>query len=430
MVNILIGGIPFIVVLYLIYFRKQHSSNNILIVLIFLSYMVFATNYENYGLNFDLYRYIHKSIGVLVSLSLIYFCFKNGFDVIKNKISIFIALYLGVICLSYFGNDLYLPHYILYVKNFVFISFIMLFINYKIENQENLNELFKFIIHMTLILSSFVILELILIGGFTRIFLFYPNPNYLAVSLMFGFSILLFSELKFKFLKIVLVISAILLTGSRAIELGVVILLLLFLFKNREKIKIKYILYVFIFFAVIFGFFLEKIPGVKESSKQYNKSNIINIINTDKGRGNIRHALGKITFHMLGENPINGIGYGQFRTKYSHYVDEEIINMNISELNIKVAKSEELMSHNDLFQIISELGLLGLFFILFYLYHLYYMLKQLIISNKDYFYISISLLVGSLTFSMFHNNITSFVFWFILFVPFIMNKLCENKAYR
>ena len=88
----------------------------------------------------------------------------------------------------------------------------------------------------------------------------------------------------------------------------------------------------------------------------------------------------------------------------------------------EMTRNTEKMTHNDLIKIIAELGSLGIVFLLFYLYKLYFGLRELLNNSREYFYISLSLLIGSLTFSLFHNNITSFVFWFILFLPFIMNR--------
>ena len=80
------------------------------------------------------------------------------------------------------------------------------------------------------------------------------------------------------------------------------------------------------------------------------------------------------------------------------------------------------MTHNDLLTVIAELGIIGIAFIMYVVYKLYYELKRLLLYNRKYFYISLSLIISSLTFSMFHNNLTSFVFWLIVFIPFIINR--------
>jgi hypothetical protein len=82
----------------------------------------------------------------------------------------------------------------------------------------------------------------------------------------------------------------------------------------------------------------------------------------------------------------------------------------------------EKMTHNDLLTVVAELGLLGLMFLVFVFYKLYLELRKLLLHDRNYFFLSISLIGGSLIFSLLHNNLTSFVFWFVLFIPFIMNR--------
>jgi len=279
---------------------------------------------------------------------------------------------------------------------------------FKIRSNNDLDELFRFIVNITLILSICVLLELLIRGVNTRVFSVYPNPNYLAVSLMFGFSILLFMDTKYKLLKVGLVLLAIFLTESRAVELGVAILLLIYLFKNKEFIKPRFFILGAILAIIIASIYIDKTLITKDIRS-------------------VRIGLAHVSINAFKENMINGIGYGQFRSKFHKYVDDEIIALNYPLINTRAVTKEEVMTHSDLWKIVAELGLLGIWFLVFYFYKLYFELKKLILYNRDYFYTSISLIIGSLTFSMVHNNITSFVFWFILFLPFIMNGIYNKE---
>ncbi len=404
MLELFVGFLPLLLTAYFLYFRIKYHSNNFLLVLIFLSYFIFATNYESYGLSFDLYRYIHRTIGVLLVINFIYDFYKNGIKILSNPIFMLSMFYFIAIVVSYIGNDIFLPHYIHYMRNFIFIFIIMLFIYYKLENKNNLEELFRLVVDITLILSICVVVETLLKSEMSRAFLFYPNPNYLGISLLFGFSIVLFRETKLKYFKIIIFLVAIYLTGSRAIELAVVFLFLLRVFQYRKTLQIKYVLLISSIVIIVFFSYMDKI-----------------LINQDN-RG-VRVGLTKISLNIVEKNIVNGIGYGQFRTKFADYFDSEIRSMNITELNNKIDYNEEMMTHNDFLKIITELGLIGFCFILFYFYKIYFELKKLILFDKEYFYLSISLILGSITFSMFHNNISSFIFWFILFLPFILTKV-------
>ena len=80
------------------------------------------------------------------------------------------------------------------------------------------------------------------------------------------------------------------------------------------------------------------------------------------------------------------------------------------------------MTHNDLLTVISELGLIGILFVVILFYKIYLELKRLLLHNRTNYYLSIALIGSSLIFSFFHNNMTSFMFWFVIFIPFIMNR--------
>ena len=94
----------------------------------------------------------------------------------------------------------------------------------------------------------------------------------------------------------------------------------------------------------------------------------------------------------------------------------------------KQVKGKELMTHNDLLTVIGELGLVGLAFLFFLFYKLYLELKKLLLHSRNNYFLSIALICGSFIFSLFHNNLTSFVFWFVIFIPFIMNRNYEKTA--
>jgi len=76
--------IPFIVVGYFLFFIKNSRLNNILVGLIFVSFFVFATNYPIYT-DFDIFRYLHRFIGIVVVIALSFYIF-------KNKINFFIRI--------------------------------------------------------------------------------------------------------------------------------------------------------------------------------------------------------------------------------------------------------------------------------------------------------------------------------------------------
>jgi O-antigen ligase len=164
-------------------------------------------------------------------------------------------------------------------------------------------------------------------------------------------------------------------------------------------------------------------------------SEIFKNSNYDKSRLANAH----LTLNIIEKNPVNGIGYGQFRIKYVDYFDQDIFDLGVQSLNDLYSthapsisdqelsqkgyyRKMELMTHNDILTIVAELGMIGVAILFYILFKLFNALKLLLSYNREYFYISISLIIPSFIFSLFHNNLTSFIFWFIIFLPFIINR--------
>jgi hypothetical protein len=422
--------IPIIAISWFLYFLKYNRINNPLVGLLFVSYLFFATNYSNFGLelNFDIFRSLHRIIGITCILVFLMHAVKYKVNILNEWVPKMLILFFLVLLLSFIGNEIYLDYYIHYIRNFVFISLIVLFLYYKVDSQDKLDELFKLIGMATLLLSLFVAFQTIIKGWGVRETLFFSNPNYLGMALFPGFTILLFSTYRFSWVLSLVVLFAIFSSGSRAVEVACIFVLLLFVYSNIKQFNIKYLILAMIFCIGSSVLFFDKIVLKKDIS-------------------NVRFVISKIVVNILKENPINGIGYGQFKKSFTEYIDEDILKIGNNEINYvylannpdsytneitfsslsvknDVIKNnpKEKMTHNDLFTVLAELGLVGFLFILFLFYKLYIELKRLLIHSRNNCFLSISLISGILIFSMFHNNLTSFIFWFIIFLPFIMNR--------
>jgi O-antigen ligase len=434
----IIWFIPFVAITWFVYFVRSNNLNNPLVGLIFISYLFFATNYTNFGLDlsFDIFRSLHRFIGVVCIGTLLLHLYKYKTNVFNDDISKLLLIFLLVLLMSIIGNDAYFQNYFHYVRNFVFISLIVLFVYYKVDTHDKLDELFKLISLATLLLSFFVVFEVLSYGVsgynwkdvvFGRSYLFYSNPNYLAIALLPGFTLLLLLQNKYWQILSIIVLASIFFTGSKAAELSVLFVLLLFIFMKIKQFNKVYLSIFILAIISVTTLFFDKI-----------------VTNTSSNSSRI--VLAKIVLNIFQEHPINGIGYGQFRTKWHHYIDEDLLISNAeiagsflannpnspfeNSIYKNMSKSDkesllgnkEIMTHNDVLTIVAELGLLGIACTVFLFYKLYIELQKLLLHNKQYFFLSISLIGSSLIFSLFHNNLTSFVFWFILFIPFIINR--------
>ena len=191
--------IPIFAIGYFFLFLRINHANNILTGLIFISYLVFATNYTNYGLDFDIFRYLHRGIGVLVAIALVAYIYRGRVNVFREQMVIILALFLLTLLLSFIGNDIYMAYYIHYIRNFIFIALIVTYLYLILDTDEKLQELFQLIIAITVILSLFVVVEVLQDGwAGRRVWLFYSNPNYLGYALLPGLVLAIFSKQKYK----------------------------------------------------------------------------------------------------------------------------------------------------------------------------------------------------------------------------------------
>jgi len=85
------------------------------------------------------------------------------------------------------------------------------------------------------------------------------------------------------------------------------------------------------------------------------------------------------------------------------------------------------MTHNDFVSIIAETGIIGLIFLFIYFYIVLKKVKQIMIKNRAIYFMSICLILPTVFFSFFHNNMNSFMFWLILYIPIIFHRILYEK---
>ena len=411
--------IPFAAIALFAFFLKNNKLNNYLTLLVFFCYLIFGTNYTTFGFDYPILRYTHRLIGVAAIIVLIFNVFKNRqYYFIKEPVPIFLGLFLFAILASFLRNEIFFEYYFHYLRNFIFVSGVVLYLYYFIDTNQKLDEIFKLIVSLTLMIAFFAIIETYRSGWDSRISLFFPNPNYLGASLLPGLSIIMFSKSKYFWVATALIIVAIFATGSRAAEVAVIFIIFTYLY--YKKFKFVYLIPILILTSIVTTFFIDKI-----------------VIN--KNLSGSRFSLGYLSLKIIQDSPINGMGYGQFRKHYYKYIDKDIIALNnveiiralrsydpsLSDETLEkegITRNYEIMTHNDFLTIIAELGMIGILCLIFLFYKLYIEFKRLLLHSRHYLLLSIALIGSSLIFSLFHNNMTSYIFWFILILPFIINR--------
>ena len=130
--------IPLVVLGYFLLHIKKTGFQNFLVNLIFVSFFVFATNYTHYGLDIDIFRYLHRVIGIIVVADLLIHIIRNKINFFKDTTAQILMMFFLALILSFFGNELNMPHYLHYVRNFIFTASISLYLFYKLDSNEKL----------------------------------------------------------------------------------------------------------------------------------------------------------------------------------------------------------------------------------------------------------------------------------------------------
>ena len=213
-----------------------------------------------------------------------------------------------------------------------------------------------------------IIYETVIVGTF-------GNANsvggYLAASLPLLFGLLLISKLKFQKVIILfgILISTIIvvLTKSRGAWLAIPAAFIIFNYPFLQKIwkKLKNKVYRIAVVILIL---------IMSMSALY----FIFNMNKDSSMGRI--FLWKITWMMIKENPITGIGYGNYPAQYLNYQEKFFTDPENSKYYDFAANIKE--SHNGYLQIFAETGIIGLLIFLTIIFVFYFLCTR-ILSFKE-----------------------------------------------
>ena len=164
---------------------------------------------------------------------------------------------------------------------------------------------------------------------------------------------------------ILLIISIL---GTRGAYLGVVILyvsylLYLFFIKKSKKFKVKHF---FIVFSVLLITIISNLFLAEKNTNILTRAATISL-NTEDGSVNQRIRYYKQGFNHFKNNPLIGVGVGNWKLKSIDYDKNDIIEFIVP-----------YHAHNDLVQLLAELGILGA---LTYLFFIYFSIKKLFVSK-------------------------------------------------
>jgi hypothetical protein len=387
--------LPIVFFLYTIIFWAKNRNSNIWVLLLLFENYLLGSNYS-----FGIYRIVYQGLLIMtVVLNL-----KNSKRIPFNILKLLFCFVIAIL-ISGFNNILSKP-FIDVVINFIINASAILFLCYKMNEKNTLNTYLKFISNLGWILSIFAVI--CFAAEPARIELVSSNPNYFAFSLGISFIISLFINSKFKLLVNLIILLGIFTTASRSILL---ICVLIFLITQLEYYKSKIVFIIPIFLIVLpVLFFISNVNIVNEVIFD-------RFSNMEENAGLLmRFEIMDISKKIFVEHPINGIGYGQFMYLFLNYSTAKtdlLLNM------------DTIVTHNDYLRILTELGIIGAitFFII-----VFSSLKNALTLDSTHKKLTLSLIAMALFNSGSHNNLNTFVFWLILFLPIAINNFTKKSV--
>ena len=379
--------IPIINLIGTIVFIKNRKLNKKVTFVIILFYGLF-----NLSANFSLiYRYLYQFIIFAFSL------YSLRLIILRRKTFLFhyfFFFFLVSVLLSYFINSGFnsssantsLINYILVMISSIGISTIF------IQEKNILLHLSDYLRKLLFYNSILIILIFVYSGFGYRVEYTFSNTNYLAFFLgasMIFIHMISLSDIKDNVTPMLL-LAAIFCTGSRSI---LFIALPFYFFLYLRKKPWLFILLTIIAVPLVINF-TEKLGEMARVKDIAEDASILQ-----------RYEIFLVVKNIFEAKPLFGIGYGRFIEEFKYYLDGDIVLLHAI---------DEIVTHNDYYRVLAELGLFGLLLFLFYIFkNAFYLLRI------KYDFAVLFLFILAVSYSFTHNNLNSFLFWLMASMPYI-----------
>ena len=387
--------IPIINLIGTIVFIKNRKLNKKVTFVIILFYGLF-----NLSANFSLiYRYLYQFIIFAFSL------YSLRLIILRRKTFLFhyfFFFFLVSVLLSYFINSGFnsssantsLINYILVMISSIGISTIF------IQEKNILLHLSDYLRKLLFYNSILIILIFVYSGFGYRVEYTFSNTNYLAFFLgasMIFIHMISLSDIKDNVTPMLL-LAATFCTGSRSI---LFIALPFYFFLYLRKKPWLFILLTIIAIPLVINF-TEKLGEMARVKDIAEDASILQ-----------RYEIFLVVKNIFEAKPLFGIGYGRFIEEFKYYLDGDIVLLHAI---------DEIVTHNDYYRVLAELGLFGMFLFLFYIFkNAFYLLRI------KYDFAVLFLFILAVSYSFTHNNLNSFLFWLMASMPYIYY---QRKKYK
>ncbi|MCH4829057.1 O-antigen ligase family protein [Flavobacterium columnare] len=376
--------------LLIFFFRNKISTSVKFVIFLLFSYFNFSGNFE----------FVFREIYQVVIIGFVVYCFLFEFNIDLKFPRYVMFLFFLAILLSYCYNDCFFNlNSNIALLNYIFVSLTVYgIISIAIKDKNALFYINNYLKEL-LFVNSLVVIGLFFYHGVGyRVTYTYSNSNYLACFL--GFSMIYSNYVKPNSTKdhltIFLTLFAVFCTGSRSVLLICVPFIVMLYFK-KNIIAFMLLAVIMVLIATYFFDTLIEMARLKDMDDD------VSILQ--------RYEIRDVVFNIFKERPLLGIGYGRFIDSYKSY-----LSVNVDYID----NLDEIVTHNDYYRVLSELGLLGfLIFIFILIKSFIYIIRQ----KFNYFvFFSFSMAVS---YSYTHNNLNSYLFWLMIFVPYIIIKRDE-----
>jgi O-antigen ligase len=384
---------PFLGIIIWYKWTYSFSFNNKLKLagLFLTSFVLFASNFV------FIYRALHQIIQIFLIILFIVLLNKRNYI---SKVIFPFFIFTIFILISLINQKIdqnvttQLINYfiIILVTNFLFIA---------IKNVSDIKIFMHLLAQLSIFCSITGLIEFFM-NPVMRIEAYSSNANYFALFLGIGFCVILSEwKSKYKYIYLFIIFITILISGSRAPLIFILIHILIKAYKNK-----KLILTLISFFIL---FILLNFLGLRQLDKD-----------STEGSNLDRIALIYSGLKMVEEHPISGVGWGRFGNEIVSYSGLIDVLQNSNGETVDLSTQEGKVSHNDFLRIVTELGLPCLVLVLYWLISIFLTTLKNNSYNLEFL---LPIWVGILFFSFTHNNLNNSFFWYIFLLPYqLKNK--------
>lgn len=305
--------------------------------------------------------------------------------------------------------------------------------------------------HLNTIITAFLaglfVSEMVAYSAFFEIWIYKntlpqnPTPfmNHIDYSVYLGFASVLILNRIFiknynKWQKLILILLLLMtlgnlfIIGGRTGQFALVFTLVVFFilhFNVRLKAIVLGLLTIIVIYSVAYNFsetFHQRVTASKNEIQKALEGNF-------RSSWGIRLAYWELTYHILKEDPLLGVGLGDYKHAFKHVLDSKKLDKYNNIYNDLI----ENHSHNQYLMMVAQMGLLGLFVMIYFLYKLFAVSVKIDDRGFRYLFIlflvfySISFLAEPLWYKQFPRTL-----W-ILFIGLLANleirgSLIKNRS--